>query len=355
MGVQDAVGQGPGLRGLPRALVLLALRDAAVEHRDEDGRRLPRPAGSGGHGRAAAESASDPELDGAFALVWTTTPWTLPSNLAAAVHPDVELRAWCEARTGERYLLAEARRRRVRARAGRGAGRAARGSPARELRRHALHAAVRLLRRPQPNAHQILAADYVTTEDGTGIVHIAPAYGEEDKVVTDAAGIEPVTPVELARASSTRRCRRTQGSTSSRRTSRSSATSRSTRRARRAAAPRHVRPPVPALLALRQPADPARGELVVRRGHEVPRPDGRAEQADQLGARAHPRRPVRQVAGERARLVDLPQPVLGLADPGVGVGRPEATRASTSTARSTSSSATSACARPTCTARTSTS
>jgi isoleucyl-tRNA synthetase len=45
------------------------------------------------------------------------------------------------------------------------------------------------------NAHQILAADYVTTEDGTGIVHIAPAYGEDDKVVTDAAGITPVTPV----------------------------------------------------------------------------------------------------------------------------------------------------------------
>jgi isoleucyl-tRNA synthetase len=37
----------------------------------------------------------------------------------------------------------------------------------------------------------VLSADYVTTEDGTGMVHIAPAYGEEDKVVTDAAGIEP--------------------------------------------------------------------------------------------------------------------------------------------------------------------
>jgi isoleucyl-tRNA synthetase len=45
------------------------------------------------------------------------------------------------------------------------------------------------------NAHRILAADYVTTDDGTGIVHIAPAFGEEDKVVTDAAGIEVVVPV----------------------------------------------------------------------------------------------------------------------------------------------------------------
>ena len=42
----------------------------------------------------------------------------------------------------------------------------------------------------------MLAADYVTTTDGTGIVHIAPAFGEEDKLVTDAAGIEPVVPVD---------------------------------------------------------------------------------------------------------------------------------------------------------------
>ena len=46
------------------------------------------------------------------------------------------------------------------------------------------------------NAHRVLAADYVTTDDGTGLVHIAPAFGEEDKVVTDAAGIEAVVPVD---------------------------------------------------------------------------------------------------------------------------------------------------------------
>ena len=46
------------------------------------------------------------------------------------------------------------------------------------------------------NAHRVLAADYVTTDDGTGIVHIAPAFGEEDKAVTDAAGIEAVVPVD---------------------------------------------------------------------------------------------------------------------------------------------------------------
>ena len=53
VGLQDPVGQGPRVLGLPRALVLLALRDAAVCHRDQDGRRLHGPPGSGRHGRAA--------------------------------------------------------------------------------------------------------------------------------------------------------------------------------------------------------------------------------------------------------------------------------------------------------------
>ncbi|MBM7775773.1 isoleucyl-tRNA synthetase [Actinokineospora baliensis] len=132
------------------------------------------------------------DLDGVQALVWTTTPWTLPSNLAAAVHPDVDY-VVVES-NGQRYLLAEARV----------------GAYARELGEEvpvvARYKGSDLLgtRYLPPfdffvgrtNAHQVLAADYVTTEDGTGIVHIAPAFGEEDKVVTDAAGIEVVIPVD---------------------------------------------------------------------------------------------------------------------------------------------------------------
>ncbi|MCT2585241.1 isoleucine--tRNA ligase [Actinophytocola gossypii] len=129
---------------------------------------------------------------GELALVWTTTPWTLPSNLAMAVHPDVDYVT--VEHEGERYVLAEARV----------------AAYARELGEAPpvlarFKGADLLGRRYTPpfdffagteNAHQVLAADYVTTEDGTGIVHIAPAYGEEDKVVTDAAGITPVTPVD---------------------------------------------------------------------------------------------------------------------------------------------------------------
>jgi len=129
---------------------------------------------------------------GELALIWTTTPWTLPANLAMAVRPDVDYVT--VEHDGERYVLAEARV----------------AAYARELGEEppvvARFKGADLLGRkytpPFPffvgaeNAHQVLAADYVTTEDGTGIVHIAPAYGEEDKVVTDAAGISPATPVD---------------------------------------------------------------------------------------------------------------------------------------------------------------
>jgi isoleucyl-tRNA synthetase len=136
-------------------------------------------------------SAPDPDLDGALALIWTTTPWTLPSNLAMAVNPDVDY--VLVAARGERWVLAAARL----------------SAYARELGEDPEVLGtfrgtdlVGLSYTPpfdfflgRENAHRVLAADYVTTEDGTGIVHIAPAFGEEDKVVTDAAGIEVVVPV----------------------------------------------------------------------------------------------------------------------------------------------------------------
>ncbi|GAB3646235.1 isoleucine--tRNA ligase [Glycomyces tarimensis] len=138
------------------------------------------------------EVTGDGPLAGAKLLVWTTTPWTLPSNLAAAVHPDVD---YLVVETeGSRYVLAEGRL----------------AAYARELGdgpqvvgRYKGGELVGLSYQPpfdffagRTNAHKVLAADYVTTEDGTGVVHIAPAFGEEDKLVTDAAGIEPVVPVD---------------------------------------------------------------------------------------------------------------------------------------------------------------
>ncbi len=137
------------------------------------------------------------DLDGVLGLIWTTTPWTLPSNLAMAVHPDLEyvVVTGTGDHEGRTFLLAADRLPHY----------------ARELGEDAADRVVArkrgadlLGRRYVPpfdyfegreNAHQVLAADYVTTDSGTGMVHIAPAFGEDDKLVTDAAGIVPVVPV----------------------------------------------------------------------------------------------------------------------------------------------------------------
>jgi isoleucyl-tRNA synthetase len=146
-------------------------------------------------------TAPGSQLDGAFLLVWTTTPWTLPSNLAAAVHPEVDY-ALVETEAGERYVLAEARLPAYARELGELADEQA-GGTAGVVRRFKGAELLGLHYIPpfdfflgRENAHQVLAADYVSTEDGTGAVHIAPAFGEEDKVVTDAAGIEAVVPVD---------------------------------------------------------------------------------------------------------------------------------------------------------------
>jgi isoleucyl-tRNA synthetase len=136
--------------------------------------------------------ADGSDLDGALALIWTTTPWTLPSNLAMAVHPEVEYAL--VAANGERYVLASARVAAYARELGEEPD-VLRTFPGTEL--------LGLSYTPPfdfftgwENAHRVLAADYVTTEDGTGLVHIAPAFGEEDKLVTDAAGIAVVVPVD---------------------------------------------------------------------------------------------------------------------------------------------------------------
>ncbi|MBG9328579.1 isoleucine--tRNA ligase [Corynebacterium belfantii] len=146
-------------------------------------------------------SAADASLVGACALAWTTTPWTLPSNLALAVNPQVnyvEVKVGdqgAEAIRGQRVLLAEALV----------------GVYAKELGEDHEVLAVRpgselvgLTYQPvfnyfadHENAFQILAAEYVTTEDGTGIVHQAPAFGEDDMNTCKEYGIEVVIPVDM--------------------------------------------------------------------------------------------------------------------------------------------------------------
>ncbi|MEV0081034.1 isoleucine--tRNA ligase [Nocardia neocaledoniensis] len=134
-------------------------------------------------------------LDGANALIWTTTPWTLPSNLAIAVHPDVRY-VHVQAADGKRYVLAAER-----------VSHYARefGEEPTVLGEYDGAALAGLSYRPpfdfflgHPNGHRVLTADYVTTDSGTGIVHLAPAFGEEDMDVASANGIEIVQPLDPA-------------------------------------------------------------------------------------------------------------------------------------------------------------
>jgi isoleucyl-tRNA synthetase len=113
-----------------------------------------------------------------YFLVWTTTPWTLPSNLLLAVHPDVEY-AWVR-RDGETLILAKEL---IPAALGEGEHEIIRTALGRELDGLSYERLFDYLPLPASAADavcRVRLADFVTTEDGTGIVHIAPAYGEDD-------------------------------------------------------------------------------------------------------------------------------------------------------------------------------
>jgi isoleucyl-tRNA synthetase len=128
---------------------------------------------------------------GTSLLVWTTTPWTLPSNQFAAVHPDLEY-AVVELVDGQRLIMASALVEAVLTKA------AAKGTvvatkPGRELLRRRYLPPFDYYHRTQGHlegrlreggtqhvAWRVVAADFVTTDSGTGVVHQAPAFGEVD-------------------------------------------------------------------------------------------------------------------------------------------------------------------------------
>ncbi|HMK91440.1 MAG TPA: isoleucine--tRNA ligase, partial [Thermoleophilia bacterium] len=106
-------------------------------------------------------------------LVWTTTPWTLVSNVAAAVNPDIEYAL--AASRGERFVMA---RDLVESVLGKQAV-IERLIPGRELLGLAYEPPYHFVEPDKP-AWRVIGDGYVTTTDGTGIVHIAPAFGEAD-------------------------------------------------------------------------------------------------------------------------------------------------------------------------------
>ncbi len=125
-------------------------------------------------------------------LIWTTTPWTLPSNLALAVGEDIDY-AIMKGADGRHLVI----------------GAATRGSYEKELEGYEevgmLKGAALVDRRYKPifpyfenheNAFRILAADFVDTGEGTGTVHMAPGFGEDDQAVCVANWISIVCPVD---------------------------------------------------------------------------------------------------------------------------------------------------------------
>jgi isoleucyl-tRNA synthetase len=130
--------------------------------------------------------------DGESLLVWTTTPWTLPGNVAVAVAPEV---AYARARVGgETLILAEPLVEKV---LGEGVEIVGERFPGSELVGRAYDGPVFALsdggpspiRRDVAPAFRVLAGDFVTTDDGTGLVHIAPAFGEDDYAVAAENGL----------------------------------------------------------------------------------------------------------------------------------------------------------------------
>jgi isoleucyl-tRNA synthetase len=128
-------------------------------------------------------------LNGADLLVWTTTPWTLVSNTAVAVHPDVTYAVARSAEGGRPVVVAEPLAARV---LGEG------WEPA------ATFTGIELVgagyARPFslvdiPGAHRVIPAGFVTTEDGTGLVHLAPAFGADDLAATREHGFPVVNPI----------------------------------------------------------------------------------------------------------------------------------------------------------------
>src|SRR4051794_18946958 len=140
------------------------------------------------------ESVSRPALVGARAVVWTTTPWTIPVNQAIAYNPLVDYQL-SKGADGQRYLHAVDLEGQFRLRTGVEvierttiAGAELAGTVA----RHPMHKLGGFFAKPRP----LLAGEFVTTDQGTGLVHMAPDHGEDDFELCRANGIDPVFAVD---------------------------------------------------------------------------------------------------------------------------------------------------------------
>ena len=129
------------------------------------------------------------------AVIWTTTPWTLPANLALAFHPEADYAFYPVEGTAEVLLIAKALRASAPARWN--AGRPSLGEPLAETKGAALEGL--RFRHPWIDRDSVgVLGDYVTLDTGTGVVHTAPGHGWEDYLTGVRYGLEIYCPVDEA-------------------------------------------------------------------------------------------------------------------------------------------------------------
>lgn len=131
----------------------------------------------------------------AFLMVWTTTPWTLVSNLAVMAGPEIDYLKVRSRADGKVYYIAASR---LAAYDKEGANYEVIGElKGRELENKRYHPLLPYFAgQASKGAFRVILDDNVTTEDGTGLVHCAPAFGESDFYACQRAGIELVCPVD---------------------------------------------------------------------------------------------------------------------------------------------------------------
>jgi isoleucyl-tRNA synthetase len=142
-------------------------------------------------------------VENAYFLIWTTTPWTIPSNLAIAVHPE-ETYVWIDAGDGSRYLVADRLAERVAGEVGWRSWKRTAAMPGASLvgavYAHPLPPECRgeLTAEEDARSFRVVAGDYVTMDAGTGLVHTAPGAGEDDFQTGKREGLAILSPVDEA-------------------------------------------------------------------------------------------------------------------------------------------------------------
>jgi isoleucyl-tRNA synthetase len=130
-----------------------------------------------------------------YLLAWTTTPWTLPSNLALTLGPEIDYVLIEDTASGEHYILAGAR-----------LSAYYKDSSAYKIIWEAKGSSLAGIKYEplfpyfaaagEQNAFRTYLGDFVSTEDGTGIVHTAPGFGEDDQRVLQGTGVPVICPVD---------------------------------------------------------------------------------------------------------------------------------------------------------------